>query len=197
MSFNTEMYVEMNTTQTPHMVPMEIDTSSPILMTPRTPEGSPPHTPDRPYNARLKIPMAPRKRTRDDVAVRRNTPPVLINPDMPNELESVSCELALAFYLQHRNRLLHINDRQAVQVLYMKTHKFWCPVHLRNAPRHVSQVMFAMVNYLRVCRIQGGNISWHNLPVLPPIPTGFDNQMELVRNITVRPHQEDMMIWNR
>lgn len=113
-------------------------------------------------------------------------PPLMITPDMPFGLESISCELACYFYMKYRNKLIYMDSRRDVKILYMKTFKSWCPVHLVNAPRHVSQVMFAMAYYVCACRVFGGKIKWNNLIQSPSPPCGYPNQFDLIKNVTMR-----------
>lgn len=113
-------------------------------------------------------------------------PPLKIIPDMPFGLESISCELACYFYMKYRNKLIYMDSRRDVEILYMKTFKSWCPVHLINAPRHVSQVMFAMAYYVCACRVFGGKVKWNNLIQSPSPPCGYPNQFDLIKNVTMR-----------
>jgi hypothetical protein len=157
---------------------------------PMTPPGTPPRF----------VPNAPRKRVRREMKSKLEMPlpldlneafdngrsaPEKVEPDMMWGLESISCELAGAFYIQYRNKLIHMESRREVQGLYMKTYKSWCPTHLVSAPRHVSQVMYAMANYLRVCSIRGGKIVWYTMPLLPPAPVNCANQLALIENVTM------------
>lgn len=117
--------------------------------------------------------------------VSRKTPPPFAIPDMIYGLESVSCELAIYFYLRHRNTLLHMTRRKDVETLYMTTWSRWCPLHLRTAPRHTTQILFALSNYMRACRILGCNIEWYTSINPPQVPCGFPNQIHPHRNVTM------------
>ena len=133
-----------------------------------------------PSPRRNPIPEAPMKKRTN-----RKEAPKYVAPDMMYGLESISCELAHEFYLQHRNHLIKINNRKDVEVFYMKTYKFWCPPHLKSSPRHTSQIMYALSNYLRVCDINKGDLYWYAYVELPRGPVNFPNQLNLVKNVTM------------
>ena len=136
----------------------------------------------------LQCPGAPRRRLKsnEDNDITKAKPPFKIVPDMPYGLESISCELACLFYIKYRNKLMHMESRRDVEILYMKTFKSWCPVHLTIATRHVSQIIFALSHYMHACRIFGGKILWYNNINIPLIPSGFPNQLQLIQNVTMR-----------
>ena len=117
--------------------------------------------------------------------VTRRSPPPFAIPDMAYGLESVSCELAIYFYLQHRNTLIHMVRRKDVETLYMKTWSQWCPLHLRTAPRHTTQIIFSLSNYMRACRVLGGKIEWYTVINPPQVPQGYPNQIHVHRNVTM------------
>lgn len=135
----------------------------------------------------MKTPSPHKKRTPNAPVKfkRRIEAPMYVEPDMMYGLESISCELAHEFYLQHRNRLIKLSDRKEVEVLYMKTYKYWCPVHLKSSPRHTKQIMYALANYLRVCDINKGAVKWYAYVELPHAPRGFSNQQMLINNVTM------------
>tara|TARA_Y100000389_G_C17290376_1_gene427721 strand:- start:186 stop:686 length:501 start_codon:yes stop_codon:yes gene_type:complete len=135
----------------------------------------------------MKTPSPHKKRTPNAPVKfkRRIEAPRYVEPDMMYGLESISCELAHEFYLQHRNRLIKLSDRKEVEVLYMKTYKYWCPVHLKSSPRHTKQIMYALANYLRVCDINKGAVKWYAYVELPHAPRGFSNQQMLINNVTM------------
>jgi len=118
-------------------------------------------------------------------SITRKPPPSFAIPDMIYGLESVSCELAIYFYLKHRNTLFTLTRRKDVETLYMKTWLQWCPLHLRTAPRHTMQIIFALSNYMCACRVIGGNIEWYGAINPPQVPQGFPNQIHLHRNVTM------------
>ena len=145
------------------------------------------HSPHKNSQMDMRTP-SPRRNVTPNAPVkfkRRVDAPRYVEPDMMYGLESISCELAHEFYLQHRNRLIKLSDRKEVEVLYMKTYKYWCPVHLKSSPRHTKQIMYALANYLRVCNINKGHITWYSYVELPCIPRGFTNQENLIKNVTM------------
>ena len=102
-------------------------------------------------------------------------------------LESISCELANNLYNVYRNKLIHITSRKKLEQFIIKNYRDIRPPHLCNCERHVSQIIFALCNYYRVCRIIKNNeIEWYFVMEIPEPPEGYLNQLRLIANVTFR-----------
>jgi len=112
--------------------------------------------------------------------------PELVEPDMNFGLESISCELAYYVYNAYRNKLIHITSKNEVVKFIIKNYKDIRPVHLCRCERHVSQIMYALCNYYRVCRIRKSEVTWYFVLETPAPPEGYLNQLGLIANVTFR-----------
>lgn len=113
--------------------------------------------------------------------------PDYVEPDMKFGLESISCELANNLYNVYRNKLIHITSRKKLEQFIIKNYRDIRPPHLCNCERHVSQIIFALCNYYRVCRIIKNNeIEWYFVMEIPEPPEGYLNQLRLIANVTFR-----------
>ena len=119
--------------------------------------------------------------------LKQNKIPDYVEPDMNFGLESISCELANYLYNAYRNKLIHITSRKRLEQFIIKNYRNIRPVHLCNCERHVSQIIFALCNYYRVCRIIKNNeIEWYFVMEIPAPPEGCLNQLRLIANVTFR-----------
>ena len=91
----------------------------------------------------------------DNVSTSSNAPD-MVDPDMENGLESVSCKLAKTFYERYGASLHGITKRGALSQFYIDTYETWCPTDLNGQPRHFKQVLYALVNDGKVVRVVGG-----------------------------------------
>ena len=112
--------------------------------------------------------------------------PELVEPDMNFGLESISCELAYYVYNAYRNKLIHITSKNEVVKFIIKNYKDIRPVHLCTCERHVSQIMYALCNYYRVCRIRKNEVTWYFVLETPAPPEGYLHQLGLIANVTFR-----------
>lgn len=119
------------------------------------------------------------------------TPVSDMTPDMDYGIESVSCELARAFYFYHRDKLVDVRDLADVYTLYSESWRFWCPLHLIYASRSTKQVMYAMTYYIRACQICESNVVWYSDPYIPSMPRNFPNQLNLISNVTMRDKRKE------
>ena len=93
--------------------------------------------------------------------------PDLVEPDLENGLESVSCELAKMFYQDHKKELLRMSDREDIKRLYVSTIGKWS--YSKNGPgaRNFKQILYSLCRDGRVCRVVDGGrkILWRqNIP---------------------------------
>ena len=84
-------------------------------------------------------------------------------PDQSRGLETVSIDWAGAFYEAYSHLLPHMKTREEVEghfVLWSGSRHF-TPPSLYNYPRTFSQVLFALVHELQVCRVdRNGAMLW-------------------------------------
>ena len=93
--------------------------------------------------------------------------PEMVDPDMENGLESVSCELAKKFYEHHSKDLHKMKDRDEIRRLYVSTVGKWASSRDGPGSRHFNQVLYALCRDGNVCRVtnEGKNILWKaNIP---------------------------------
>jgi len=93
--------------------------------------------------------------------------PEMVNPDMENGLESVSCELAHKFYEHHSKELHRMKDREEIRRFYVSTVGKWASSRDGPGARHFNQVLFSLCRDGNVCRLtnQGKVVLWKaNIP---------------------------------
>ena len=93
--------------------------------------------------------------------------PKMVEPDMDNGLESVSCELAKVFYQNHSRELHRMKDRNQIRRFYVDTVGKWASSREGPGARHFNQVLYALCRDGRVCRLanEGKTILWKfNIP---------------------------------
>jgi hypothetical protein len=93
--------------------------------------------------------------------------PEMVNPDMDNGLETVSCELAQKFYEHHSKELHRMKNREDVRRFYVSTVGKWAASTDGPGARHFNQVLYALCREGKVCRVtnNGKEILWKaNIP---------------------------------
>ena len=93
--------------------------------------------------------------------------PEMVDPDMENGLESVSCELAHKFYEHHSKELHHMKDREEIRRFYVSTVGKWASSRDGPGARHFNQVLFSLCRDGKVCRLvnEGKVVLWKaNIP---------------------------------
>lgn len=93
--------------------------------------------------------------------------PEMVDPDMENGLESVSCELAHKFYEHHSKELHRMKDREEIRRFYVSTVGKWASSRDGPGARHFNQVLFSLCRDGNVCRLtnQGKVVLWKaNIP---------------------------------
>lgn len=93
--------------------------------------------------------------------------PKVVDPDMENGLESVSCELAKVFYEEHSVELHRMKDRDEIRRFYVNTVGKWASSSDGPGARHFNQVLYSLCRDGRVCRVanEGKSILWKaNIP---------------------------------
>lgn len=83
--------------------------------------------------------------------------------DMRHGLESVAVDWAGAFYEAYAHLLPHMKSRDEVGAHFVlwSTSPHFAPPNLQRGPRSFSQVLYAMVHDLQVCRVaKTGEIQW-------------------------------------
>jgi len=91
----------------------------------------------------------------DTVSTTSNAPD-MVDSDMDNGLETVSCQLATNFYDRYGASLHGITKRGALSQFYIDTYESWCPSNLLGQPRHFKQILFALANHTKKVRVVGG-----------------------------------------
>ena len=93
--------------------------------------------------------------------------PEMVNPDMDNGLETVSCELAQKFYEHHSKELHRMKNREDVRRFYVSTVGKWASSRDGPGARHFNQVLYSLCRDGKVCRLsnEGKAILWKaNIP---------------------------------
>ena len=93
--------------------------------------------------------------------------PDLVDADLENGLESVSCDLAKMFYQDHKNELLRMSDREEIKRLYVSTVGKWSTSKNGPGGRNFKQILYSLCRDGRVCRVvdEGRKILWRqNIP---------------------------------
>jgi hypothetical protein len=109
----------------------------------------------------LKIPTVPfedgevERVDLDSISTSSNAP-AMVESDMDNGLETVSCQLASKFYERYGASLHGITKRGALSQFYIDTYDSWCPEDLAGQPRHFKQVLYALANDTKMVRVVGG-----------------------------------------
>ena len=91
----------------------------------------------------------------DSISTSSNAP-AMVESDMDNGLETVSCQLARKFYERYGASLHGITKRGALSQFYIDTYESWCPEDLAGQPRHFKQVLYALANDTKMVRVVGG-----------------------------------------
>ena len=91
----------------------------------------------------------------DSISTSSNAP-AMVESDMDNGLETVSCQLASKFYERYGASLHGITKRGALSQFYIDTYESWCPEDLSGQPRHFKQVIYALANDTKMVRVVGG-----------------------------------------
>ena len=91
----------------------------------------------------------------DSISTSSNAP-AMVESDMDNGLETVSCQLASKFYERYGASLHGITKRGALSQFYIDTYESWCPDDLAGQPRHFKQVLYALANDTKMVRVVGG-----------------------------------------
>lgn len=90
---------------------------------------------------------------------RRNTTrsgPPIVQPDRDDGCETVACYIAQTFYNACQYEISKITSRNQLRKYFLNSQKFWMPPELteRNETRHFDQVLYALVNDGKVCRVK-------------------------------------------
>ena len=91
----------------------------------------------------------------DSISTSSNAP-AMVESDMDNGLETVSCRLAKVFYERYGASLHGITKRGQLSQFYIDTYENWCPDDLVGQPRHFKQVLYALANDTKMVRVVGG-----------------------------------------
>ena len=97
--------------------------------------------------------MSSRRTTRD---TRRRPGPPMVLADREDGCESQACYIAKLFYRNCIHHIKDISNRDKLKDYFIKSHRYWIPAEIleRGDLRHFDQVLYALVNDGKVCRVK-------------------------------------------